>query len=68
MNGLPRWKENRIRSIFILSWGGHNLYFGLTFNAAAGNFGAGGGGIGLFEDRAVERLIFAFFRHYLWEG
>jgi hypothetical protein len=34
----------------------------------AGNFDAGGGGIGLFEDRAVETLIFAFFRHYLWEG
>jgi acetyl esterase/lipase len=48
--------------------GGHNPYFGLTFNAAAGNFDAGGGGIGLFEDRAVEPLIFAFFRHYLWEG
>jgi hypothetical protein len=48
--------------------GGHNLYFWLTFNAAAGNFDADGGGIGLFEDRAVEPLIFAFFRHYLWGG
>jgi acetyl esterase/lipase len=48
--------------------GGHNPYFGLTYNAGATNFDAGGGGIGLFEDRAVEPLIFAFFRHYLWEG
>jgi hypothetical protein len=48
--------------------GGHNPYFGLTFNAKAGDFNAGGGGIGLFEDRAVEPLIFAFFRHYLLEG
>lgn len=48
--------------------GGHNPYFGLAYNAAAGNFDAGEGGIGLFEDRAVEPLIFAFFRHYLWEG
>ena len=47
--------------------GGHNPYFGLTFNAKAGDFNAGGGGIGLFEDRAVEPLIFAFFRHYLLE-
>jgi acetyl esterase/lipase len=46
--------------------GGHNPYFGLTYNASAGNFNAGGGGIGLFEDRAVEPLIFTFFRHYLW--
>ena len=48
--------------------GGHNPYFGLTYNAKAGDFNAGGGGIGLFEDRAVEPLIFAFFRHYLLEG
>jgi acetyl esterase/lipase len=49
--------------------GGHNPYFGLTFNAKAGDFNAGGGGIiGVFEDRAVEPLIFAFFRHYLLEG
>ena len=51
-----------------ISAGGHNPYFGLTFNAKAGNFEAGGGGIGVFEDRAVEPLIFAFFRHYLLEG
>ena len=48
--------------------GDHNPYFGLTYNAAARNFDAGGGGIGVFEDRAVEPLIFDFFRHYLWEG
>jgi acetyl esterase/lipase len=48
--------------------GGHNPYFGLTYNAKAGDFNAGGGGIGLFEDRAVEPLIFAFLRHYLLEG
>jgi acetyl esterase/lipase len=48
--------------------GGHNPYFGLTYNAGAGDFNAGGGGVGLFEDRAVEPLIFAFFRHYLWAG
>ena len=27
-----------------------------------------GGGIGIFEDRSVEPLILAFFRHYLLEG
>ena len=48
--------------------GGHNPYFGLAYNAQAGDFNAGGGGVGLFEDRAVEPLIFAFFRHYLLEG
>jgi acetyl esterase/lipase len=48
--------------------GGHNPYFGLTYNAKAGDFNAGGGGIGLFEDRAVEPLIFAFLRHHLLEG
>ena len=48
--------------------GGHNPYFGLAYNAAARNFDAGGGGFGVFEDPAVEPLIFAFFRHYLWEG
>jgi acetyl esterase/lipase len=48
--------------------GGHNPYFGLKFDASGSSFNSGGGGIGLFEDRAVEPLIFAFFRHYLWEG
>jgi acetyl esterase/lipase len=48
--------------------GGHNPYFGLAYNAQEGDFNAGGGGVGLFEDRAVEPLIFAFFRHYLLEG
>jgi Alcohol dehydrogenase GroES-like domain len=48
--------------------GGHNPYFGLTYNARADNFDAGGGGIGLFEDRAVESLIFAFFRITFWKS
>jgi acetyl esterase/lipase len=47
---------------------GHNPYFGLNFNASGSNFEGSGGGIGIFEDRMVEPLIFAFFRHYLIEG
>lgn len=47
---------------------GHNPYFGLNFNASGTNFEGSGGGIGVFEDRIVESLIFAFFRHYLIEG
>ena len=48
--------------------GGHNPYFGLNFNPSGTNFEGSGGGIGVFEDRLVEPLIFAFFRHYLLEG
>ena len=48
--------------------GGHNPYFGLTANPKTNDFNAGGGGVGVFADRAVEPLIFAFFRHYLLEG
>jgi hypothetical protein len=62
------WKKPAPLQFSYCRGGGHNPYFGLTFDAAAGNFDAGGGGIGLFEDRAVEPLIFAFFRHYLWRG
>ena len=40
--------------------GGHNLYFGLSRNPKTGWFDAGGGGIGLFEDPAVEPLIIEF--------
>jgi fermentation-respiration switch protein FrsA (DUF1100 family) len=47
---------------------GHNPYFGLNFNPSGTNFEGSGGGVGLFEDRLVEPLIFAFFRHYLLEG
>jgi acetyl esterase/lipase len=45
--------------------GGHNPYFGLNVNPRTGNYDAGDGGIGLFEDPAVEPMIIAFFRHYL---
>jgi acetyl esterase/lipase len=45
--------------------GGHNPYFGLSINEETRNFDAGGGGIGIFEDRDVEPLIAAYFRHYL---
>lgn len=47
---------------------GHNPYFGLNSNSSGTNFEGSGGGIGIFEDRIVEPLIFAFFRHYLIEG
>jgi hypothetical protein len=47
---------------------GHNPYFGLNFNSSGSNFEGSGGGIGIFEDRSVKPLIFAFFRHYLLEG
>jgi fermentation-respiration switch protein FrsA (DUF1100 family) len=47
---------------------GHNPYFGLNFNSSGTNFEGSGGGTGIFEDRSVEPLIFAFFRHYLLEG
>lgn len=45
--------------------GGHNPYFGLGVDLKTGNFDVGGGGVGLFEDPAVEPLIIAFLRHYL---
>jgi len=45
--------------------GGHNPYFGLGVDLKTGNFDVGGGGVGLFEDAAVEPLIIAFLRHYL---
>jgi acetyl esterase/lipase len=47
--------------------GGHNPYFGLGLNPKTGEFDVGGGGIGLFEDPAVEPLIVAFLRYYLLE-
>jgi acetyl esterase/lipase len=47
---------------------GHNPYFGLNFNSSGTNFEGAGGGIGLFQDPMVERLIFGFFRHYLLEN
>jgi DNA-binding transcriptional LysR family regulator len=47
---------------------GHNPYFGLNFNSSGTNFEGSGGGIGIFEDRSVEPLVFSFFRHYLLEG
>jgi acetyl esterase/lipase len=45
--------------------GGHNTYFGLNTNPKTGRFDAGGGGIGLFEDPAVEPLIIEFLRQHL---
>ena len=45
--------------------GGHNPYFGLNTNPKTGWFDAGGGGIGLFEDPAVEPLIVEFLRQHL---
>jgi acetyl esterase/lipase len=47
--------------------GGHNPYFGLGVNPKTNAFDVGGGGIGLFEDPAVEPLIIAFLRYYLLE-
>jgi len=45
--------------------GGHNPYFGLNTNPKTGWFDAGDGGIGLFEDPAVEPLIIEFLREHL---
>jgi acetyl esterase/lipase len=45
--------------------GGHNPYFGLNVNPKTGNYDAGEGGVGLFEDRAVEPMIIAFLHHHL---
>jgi acetyl esterase/lipase len=45
--------------------GGHNPYFGINTNPKTGWFDAGGGGIGLFEDPAVEPLIVEFLRQHL---
>ena len=45
--------------------GGHNPYFGLNVNPETGNYDAGGGGIGLFEDPAVEPMIIEFLRAHL---
>ena len=45
--------------------GGHNPYFGLAINSSNGSYDAGGGGIGLFADRAVEPMILAFLRENL---
>jgi hypothetical protein len=42
--------------------GGHNPYFGINTNPKTGWFDTGGGGIGLFEDPAVEPLIIEFSR------
>jgi len=45
--------------------GGHNPYFGLNINPKTGNYDTGDGGIGLFEDPAVEPMIIKFFRTHL---
>jgi hypothetical protein len=45
--------------------GGHTPYFGLNVNPKTGNYDSGDGGIGLFEDRAVEPMITEFLRYYL---
>ncbi|MBV9272981.1 MAG: alpha/beta hydrolase [Verrucomicrobia bacterium] len=45
--------------------GGHNPYFGLNKNPKTGGFDAGDGGIGLFEDPAVEPLIIDFLHQHL---
>jgi len=45
--------------------GGHNPYFGLAINSSNGSYDAGGGGIGLFADHAVELMILAFLRENL---
>jgi hypothetical protein len=45
--------------------GGHNPYFGLNVNSKTGNYDAGDGGIGIFEDPAVEPMIIEFLRRYL---
>jgi acetyl esterase/lipase len=45
--------------------GGHNPYFGLNTNPKTGWFDTGGGGIGLFEDPAVEPLIIEFLHRHL---
>jgi len=37
----------------------------LNVNPNTGNYDAGGGGIGLFEDPAVEPMIIEFLRTYL---
>jgi len=45
--------------------GGHNPFFGLNTNPKTGWFDAGGGGIGLFEDPAVEPMIIEFLHQHL---
>jgi acetyl esterase/lipase len=45
--------------------GGHNPYFGINTNPKTGWFDTGGGGIGLFEDPAVEPLIIQFLHEHL---
>ena len=45
--------------------GGHNPYFGINTNPKTGWFDTGGGGIGLFEDPAVEPLIIEFLHQHL---
>jgi len=45
--------------------GGHNPYFGLNINQKTGNYDAGDGGIGLFEDPAVEPMIIKFLGTHL---
>jgi fermentation-respiration switch protein FrsA (DUF1100 family) len=42
--------------------GGHNPFFGLAVNPKTGNYHQGDGGIGLFEDPAVEPMIIEFLR------
>jgi len=45
--------------------GGHNPYFGLGINSTTGRCDAGGGGIGVFADRAAEPMILAFLHENL---
>ena len=45
--------------------GGHNPYFGLNTDPKTSCFEAGGGGIGLFEDPAVEPLMIEFLHQHL---
>lgn len=45
--------------------GGHNPYFGLNVNPKTGDYNAGDGGIGVFEDPAIEPMIIEFLRRYL---
>jgi hypothetical protein len=45
--------------------GGHNPFFGINLNPKTAWFDTGGGGIGLFEDPAVEPMIIEFLRQHL---
>src|SRR6266478_141517 len=44
---------------------GYSANFGLNINPKTGNYDAGEGGIGLFEDPAVEPMIIKFLRTHL---